>query len=57
MMVKSEMKMRCQRCGARMRLWKTKCPYCHQSMVSGLHIVVIIALATTAAFYLLKMVQ
>jgi RNA polymerase subunit RPABC4/transcription elongation factor Spt4 len=50
----SEAKMRCHRCGTILRLWEFRCPSCHQSAMSWLHILVITAFAVTALFYLVK---
>lgn len=44
----------CHECGTKLRLWKVKCPNCHRSAMSWLHVIVIGAFAFTTVFYLLK---
>lgn len=48
------MKMYCHYCGGGLRLREIRCPYCHQSAMSWLHLILITALAGGAIFYLLK---
>ena len=48
------MKIHCHRCGIILGLWKLRCPYCFQSAVSWLHILVITVVSVTAVFYLLR---
>jgi RNA polymerase subunit RPABC4/transcription elongation factor Spt4 len=48
------MKIYCQQCERGLRVWETRCPYCHQSVMSWLHIVIITAFAVTTIFYLFK---
>ncbi len=43
----------CRGCGTILRLWKIKCPNCHQSAMSWLHAIVI-AVVAVCIFYLLK---
>jgi ABC-type ATPase with predicted acetyltransferase domain len=44
----------CHDCGTILPLWKIKCPNCHHSAMSLLHVIVIAAVAIMAVFYLLK---
>lgn len=41
-------------CGGGLRLWDMRCPYCHQSTLSWQHVLVIMAVAATVIFYLLR---
>jgi uncharacterized OB-fold protein len=55
MRAKSEMKRRCHRCGTALRPLKMRCPYCRESAMSWLHIILIFAaFAATTIFYVLK---
>ncbi len=46
----------CQQCKGVLRVWEMKCPYCHQSAMSWLHIIVIVVLAVPTIFYMLKFI-
>lgn len=48
------MKIYCYHCGRILGLLRIRCPYCQQSAMSWLHIILITAFAMTAIFYLLK---
>ena len=50
------MKVYCQQCERRLPIWEMRCPYCHQSVMSWLHIVIIAAFAATTIFYLFKFI-
>lgn len=32
------MRSNCENCGGALRLWETKCPYCHRSAVGWRHV-------------------
>lgn len=48
------MKIHCHHCRTRLRLTEIRCPYCHESAMSWLHYIVIVAFAATTIFFLLK---
>ncbi len=46
----------CHQCEGVLRVWEIKCPYCHQSAMSWLHITVIVVLAAPVVFYMLNLI-
>ena len=48
------MKMHCHPCGRILRLWEIRCPYCRQSAMNWLHIVLVSVFAVMTVIYLLK---
>jgi uncharacterized OB-fold protein len=53
-LIRSEMKRHCHRCGTVLGLSKVRCPYCRESGMSWLHIVLITAFGAMILFYILK---
>jgi|GEM_PF-1181838 hypothetical protein len=51
-----EMIKNCHQCEGVLRVWEIKCPYCHQSAMSWLHITVIVVLAAPVVFYMLNLI-
>jgi hypothetical protein len=49
-----EMKEYRHECGGGLRMWDLRCPYCHRSTLNWQHVFAIMAVAATAAFYLLR---
>jgi RNA polymerase subunit RPABC4/transcription elongation factor Spt4 len=47
--------MYCHHCERELRLTDMKCPSCHQSAMSWLHIILISAFGVTVVFYLLHL--